>query len=235
MFVHLHTHSCFSFLDGTSTPEELVEAALEQGMDALAVTDTNGLYGAVRFWNAARERGLKPVFGTELRIPDDPAAPKGPATHLVLLAKDRAGWTSLCRIVSAGQLAGKKEEPRFTLEMVEHDREGLIALTGCGQGTVPRAVRAGDLDGARTELARLAQIFGDDLFVELTDHLGPDDPAVCDALAEIAAEQGIGTVVTNDVRYARPEGRRLHDVLRCIDLGLTVDEAGERLAANGER
>ncbi|MGH2379296.1 MAG: DNA polymerase III subunit alpha, partial [Candidatus Limnocylindria bacterium] len=234
-FVHLHTHSCFSFLDGTSTPEELVEAAIEQGMDALAVTDTNGLYGAVRFWNAARERGLKPVFGTELRIPDDPAAPKGPATHLVLLAKDRAGWTSLCRIVSAGQLAGKKEEPRFTLEMVERDREGLIALTGCGQGAVPRAVRAGDPDGARTELARLAEIFGDDLFVELTDHLAPDDPAVCDALAEIAAEQGIGTVVTNDVRYARPEGRRLHDVLRCIDLGLTVDEAGERLAANGER
>ena len=234
-FVSLHTHSCFSFLDGTSTPEELVEAALDQGMDALAVTDTNGLYGAVRFWNAARERGIKPIFGTELRILDDPAAPKGSVSHLVLLARDRAGWTSLCRIVSAGQLAGKKEEPRFTLDLVERYRDGLIVLTGCAAGAVPRAVRAGDMDGARAELARLLQIFGDDLFVELTDHLGPDDAATCDTLAELAAEQGIGTVVTNDVRYARREGRRLHDVLRCIDLGLTVDEAGERLAGNGER
>ncbi|OGO73745.1 MAG: hypothetical protein A3G84_05850, partial [Chloroflexi bacterium RIFCSPLOWO2_12_FULL_71_12] len=190
---------------------------------------------AVRFWNAARERGIKPIFGTELRILDDPAAPKGSVSHLVLLARDRAGWTSLCRIVSAGQLAGKKEEPRFTLDLVERYRDGLIVLTGCAAGAVPRAVRAGDMDGARAELARLLQIFGDDLFVELTDHLGPDDAATCDTLAELAAEQGIGTVVTNDVRYARREGRRLHDVLRCIDLGLTVDEAGERLAGNGER
>jgi len=141
-FVHLHSHSCFSFLDGTSTPEELVEAALEQGMDALAVTDTNGLYGAVRFWNAARERGIKPIFGTELRILDDPAAPKGSVSHLVLLARDRAGWTSLCRIVSAGQLAGKKEEPRFTLDLVERYRDGLIVLTGCGAGAVPRCSRS---------------------------------------------------------------------------------------------
>lgn len=234
-FVHLHAHSCFSFLDGTSTPEDLVDAALDQGMDALALTDTNGLYGAVRFWNAARERGIKPIFGTELRILDDPARPKGSTSHLVLLAKDRAGWTSLCRIVSAGQLAGKKEEPRFTLEMVERDREGLIALTGCAGGAVPRAIRSGDLDGSRAELARLGAIFGDDLYVELTDHLGPDNLAVCDALAELADEQSLPTVVTNDVRYARPEGRRLHDVLRCIDLGVTIDEAGDRLAGNGER
>src|SRR5688572_12490189 len=102
-FVHLHAHSCFSFLDGTSTPEELVEAAIDQGMDSLAVTDTNGLYGAVRFWNAARERGLRPIFGTVMAFPD-----VGP---VVLLARDRTGWTSLCRIVSAAQLAGVKEKP----------------------------------------------------------------------------------------------------------------------------
>jgi error-prone DNA polymerase len=247
-FVHLHAHSCFSFLDGTSTPEELVDAAIDQGMDALAITDTNGLYGAVRFWNAAKERGIRPIYGAELRILDDPAAPRSgggrgrsplagtaSTSHLVLLAKDRAGWTSLCRIVSAGQLAGKKEEPRFTLDLVERDREGLIALTGCADGAVPRTIRMGDVDRAREELARLAAMFGDDLFVELTDHLGPDDLDVCDALAELAAEQGIGTVVTNDVRYSRPEGRRLHDILRCIDLGLTIDEAGDRLAGNGER
>ncbi|MEK7861541.1 MAG: DNA polymerase III subunit alpha [Chloroflexota bacterium] len=158
----------------------------------------------------------------------------GPSSHLVLLVKDQAGWTSLCRIVSAGQLAGKKGEPRFTLDMVAADRAGLIALTGCAHGAVPRAVRAGDLDGAREELGRLAEIFGDDLFVELSDHLDPDDLTLCDALATVAAEQGVGTVVTNGVHYARPEGRRLHDILRCIDLGVTIDDAGDRLRPNGE-
>src|SRR5688572_28259487 len=100
-FVHLRCHSAYSFLDGASTPEELVEVAVEQGMDALALTDANGLYGAVRFWGAAKERGIKPIFGVELALLD-----LGIGERVVLLAKDRQGWTSLCRIVSASQLAG---------------------------------------------------------------------------------------------------------------------------------
>ncbi|HUG56362.1 MAG TPA: error-prone DNA polymerase [Candidatus Limnocylindrales bacterium] len=226
-FVHLHAHSAYSFLDGASDPETLADAAAEQGMDALALTDTNGLYGAVRFWNAARERGIKPIFGCELRLLD--------LGHLVLLATDRSGWTSLCRIVSAAQLAGEKGRPRAGFDLVAEHAEGLIALTGCADGAVVRAVAAGHADLARETLARMAAAFGERLFVELVDHLGPDDADRCDELAGLAAEQGLGTVVTNDVRYARPEGRPLHDVLRCIDIGLTVDEAGHALAANGER
>lgn len=210
-FVHLHAHSCFSFLDGTSTPEELVDAAIEQGMDTLAVTDTSGLYGAVRFWNAARERGLKPVFGTVMAFPE-----VGP---VVLLARDRSGWTSLCRIVSAAQLAGVKEKPRPTLEMLAAESAGLFALSPSDDPV---------------SLATLRGILGEALYVELSDALGRDDQERCDRLAAVAAELGLGTVVTNQVRYARPEGRRLYDVMRCIDLGLTVDEAGERLAGNGE-
>ncbi|MGH2450613.1 MAG: DNA polymerase III subunit alpha, partial [Candidatus Limnocylindria bacterium] len=226
-FVHLHTHSAYSFLDGASEPETLVDAAAEHGMDALALTDTNGLYGAVRFWNAARERGIKPIFGCELRLLD--------LGHLVLLAVDRSGWTSLCRLVSAAQLAGKKGKPRATFDLVAEHAQGLIALTGCGEGALAGAVAAGHVDLAGETLARMAAVFGERIFVELTDHLGPDDADRCDALAALAAEQGLGAVVTNDVRYARPDGRRLHDVLRCIDLGLTVDEAGHALAANGEK
>ncbi|MBI2773352.1 MAG: DNA polymerase III subunit alpha [Chloroflexi bacterium] len=211
-FAHLHVHSCFSFLNGTSTPEELVDAAIEQGMDALAITDTNGLYGTVRLWNAAKEKGLKPIYGTEIAFPDI-----GP---VVLLAKDRTGWTSLCRIVSAAQLAGKKEAPQPALAMLEADSAGLFALS------------------AREDVVALASlrgIFGDSLFVELTDGLGRDDQARCDRLAALAGDLGLGSVVTNDVRYALPEGRRLHDALRSIDLGLTLDEATDRLAPNGER
>ena len=226
-YVELHTHSHYSFLDGASSVDDLVAAAKERGMDALALTDTNGLYGAVRFWNAAREAGIRPIFGVELETID--------AGHLVLIAQDERGWRSLCRIVSAAQLAGEKRKPRATLAMVRDDPAGLFALTGCALGAVPRAIAAGDTDAARDALSTLAGIFGERCFVELSDHLGPDDPARCDALALLAREQGLGTVVTNDVHYARPSGRRLHDVLRCIAHGVTLDEAGDRLAPNGER
>src|SRR5438132_960819 len=225
-WVDLHVHSNYSFLDGASHVDDLVDAAVEQGMDALALTDTNGLYGAVRFANAAKERGVRPIFGTELQLLD--------AGHLVLIARDRQGWTSLTRTISAAQLAGEKTKPKGTFSLLAENAAGLYALTGCAHGAVPKAARAGDLAGARETLARLASVFGDRLFVELSDHLDPDDPAVCDELAALAGGMGLGCVVTNNVHYARPEGRRLHDVLRCIDLGTTLDEAGNRLKPNGE-
>jgi error-prone DNA polymerase len=195
-------------------------------MDALALTDTNGLYGAVRFWNAAKDAGIRPIYGVEMHTLD--------FGHLVLIARDRIGWRSLCRTISAAQLAGEKTKPRATLALIAENAEGLFALTGCAYGAVPRAMRGGDVDAARESLSRLAAIFGERCFVELSDHLDPDDPALCDALVQLAAEQGLGAVVTNNVHYARPEGRRLHDVLRCIDLGVTLDDAGNRLKPNGE-
>ena len=225
-WVELHTHSNYSFLDGASDVDNLADAAVEQGLDALALTDTNGLYGAVRFANAAKERGLRPIFGAELQLED--------MGHIVLIARDRQGWTSLCRTISAAQLAGEKTKPKATFELLAENAAGLFALTGCAHGAVPRAVRAGDLDAAREALARLGSVFGERLYVELSDHLDPDAPALCDTLASLAGEMGLGCVVTNNVHYARPEGRRLHDVLRCIDLGTTLDEAGNRLKPNGE-
>ncbi len=225
-WVELHTHSNYSFLDGASDVDDLADAAVEQGLDALALTDTNGLYGAVRFANAAKERGLRPIFGAELHLQD--------TGHIVLIARDRQGWTSLCRTISAAQLAGEKTKPKATFDLLAENAAGLFALTGCAHGAVPRAVRAGDLDAAREALARLGAVFGARLYVELSDHLDPDAPAVCDTLASLAGEMGLGCVVTNNVHYARPEGRRLHDVLRCIDLGVTLDEAGNRLKPNGE-
>src|SRR5438105_1423740 len=225
-WVDLHVHSNYSFLDGASDVDDLADAAVEQGLDALALTDTNGLYGAVRFANAAKERGLRPIFGAELQLQD--------MGHIVLIARDRQGWTSLCRTISAAQLAGEKTKPKATFDLLAENAAGLFALTGCAHGAVPRAVRAGDLDTARKALARLGSVFGQRLYVELSDHLDPDAPALCDTLASLAGEMGLGCIVTNNVHYARPEGRRLHDVLRCIDLGTTLDEAGNRLKPNGE-
>src|SRR5467141_5234245 len=140
-WVELHTHSNYSFLDGASDVDDLADAAVEQGLAALALTDTNGLYGAVRFANAAKERGLRPIFGAELQLQD--------MGHLVLIARDRQGWTSLCRTISAAQLAGEKTKPRATLALIAENAEGLFALTGCAYGAVPRAMRGGDVDAAR--------------------------------------------------------------------------------------
>src|SRR5437867_2694434 len=225
-YVELHAHSSHSFLDGASSVDDLIVAAKERGMDALALTDTNGLYGAVRFWNAANEVGVRPIFGAELHLLD--------FGHIVLIAKDEVGWRSLCRTISAAQLAGEKTKPRATLALLRENPDGLFALTGCAHGQVPRLVRSGDLDGARDALATLAQIFGERCFVEISDHLDPDDPALCDEMVGLANEQGLGAVVTNNVHYAWPSGRRLHDVLRCIDIGATLDDAGDRLKPNGE-
>src|SRR5712692_5084735 len=151
-FVNLRCHSHYSFLDGASGVDDLLDAAVELGQDALALTDTNGLYGAVRFWNAARERKVKPIFGAELRLID--------ADPVTLLAQDRSGWTSLCRIVSAAQLAGEKTKPRATFALVAEQGTGLIALS--------------ESDDAET-LVRLRDVFADRLYAELVDRWGPAD------------------------------------------------------------
>ncbi len=180
----------------------------------------------MRFWNYAQERGLHAIVGTELRLED--------GDHLVLLAQDNSGWTSLCRLLSRGQLAGEKAAPRFTRELLRDHAEGLVCLSGCARGIVARTMRAGDRDAARRHLLRLCEIFGERLYVELEHHLTPDDDSVADALGALADDLGLPVVATNNVHYARPEGRELHDVLRCIDLGTTLAEAGHALKPNGE-
>src|SRR5438132_8151287 len=158
-------------------------------MASYPISDSHSLNVAVRFANAAKERGLLPIFGAELQLQD--------MGHVVLIARDRQGWTSLCRTISAAQLAGEKTKPKATFELVAENPAGLYALTGCAHGAVSKAVRAGDLDGAREALARLASVFGDRLFVELSDHLDPTAPALCHTLAPLPSEMGLGCVRTH--------------------------------------
>ncbi len=229
-YAELHCHSNFSFLDGASHPEELVEEAARLGLEALALTDHDGMYGVVRFAEAAAAVGLPTVFGSELSLgltkPQNGVAdPEG--THLVVLARDPQGYASLCRSISAAQLAGKqKGRPVFNLSALSQAAGGhWLVLTGCRKGPVPDAlVKRGPAAAARV-LTDLVVAFGrDNVAVELWDHGDPLDSARNDALVDLAVRQGVAVVATNNVHYATPSRRALATALAAVRARRSLDE-----------
>ncbi len=221
-YAELHVHSGFSFLDGSSDPEELVAEADRLGLAALALTDHHGFYGVVRFAEAARLCGLPTVFGTEVTL-----APAGLRTgepdpsgaHLVVLARDPRGYAALSTVLADAHLeGGEKGRPVFTMEALASAAAGhWLVLTGCRKGAVPAALMEAGPRAASRELAKLADAFGRaNVAVELWDHGDPLDTARNDALALLAAEWGIDAVATNNVHYATPAGFRLATVLSAI-------------------
>jgi error-prone DNA polymerase len=226
-YVELHCHSNYSFLDGASFPEELVARAREVGMEALALTDHDGLYGAVRFWKASQRQGVKPIIGVEMEVEGE--------GHLVLLAEDKTGYTSLCRLISRAQLAGGKAHSILTLEDLARQRGGLICLSGCCLGPLVRRILAGDHSGAEEAAGRLLDIFGpENLWVEVSRRCLLPDRYLVGELATLAERIGAGVVATGNVHYACREKHRLHDLLTCIRHHTTLDEAGSLLDTNSE-
>jgi len=232
-YAELHCHSSFSFLDGASHPEELVAEAAGLGLEALALTDHEGLYGVVRFFEAAREAGLPTVFGAEVALAGGaPAAPRTrvpdpEGDHLVLIARDPDGYGRLARAISEAHLAGgEKLRPAHRLERLAELAGGhLLVLTGCRKGGVPRALVEQGPAAAARELDRLVAHFGrDHVVAELWDHGDPIDGARNDALAELAARRGVPAIATNVVHYARPADRRLATVLAAIRSGRSLDD-----------
>ncbi len=211
-YAELHCHSNFSFLDGASHPEELAEEAARLGLEALALTDHDGLYGVVRFAATARALGLPTVFGAEISLAPPPGpgpARTGtvdpPGSHLVLLARNPQGYGRLSRALAEAHLAGRaKGRPRFDLaDLAGHHDGRWLVLTGCRKGTVPDAlVRQGPAAAGR-QLQRLVDAFGaEHVAVELWDHGDPLDTARNDALVELALAHGVEPVATNNVHYA---------------------------------
>ena len=228
-YAELHCQSNFSFLNGASHPEALAEEAARLGLEALALTDQNGLYGVVRFAEAAKAVGLATVFGAELTLDItryEPGLPDPPGDHVVVLADGPNGYARLARALSLGQLAGEKSAPQFALERLSevaagdgpaNQQHAWWVLTGCRNGVVPAAlVRHGPAAAAR-ELQRLIGLFGRDrVVVELWDHGDPLDTARNDALAELAGRHDLRCVATNDVHYATPQQRRLATALSAV-------------------
>ncbi len=229
-YAELHAHSAFSFLDGANQPEELAAEAARLGLSALAVTDHDGLYGVVRFAQAARTHGLASVFGAELGLDQVGRAtgvPDPQATHLLVLARGTEGYHRLSRAIAEAHLAtGAKGEADYRLEEMAALAGGQwLVLTGCRKGAVRRALESDGPAGARRELDRLAALFGrDNVAVEITDNGAPLDSARCDALADLAAEARLPLVATGAVHCARPGDAPLADVLAAVRARSSLDD-----------
>ncbi len=233
-YAELHAHSNFSFLDGASHPEELAAEAARLGLEAIALTDHDGLYGVVRFAEAAAEHGVRTVFGSELglapgtgRSEKRAGVPDVDSRHLLVLARNPDGYARLCRSISAAHLdGGEKGRPHYDLDGLAEQAAGQwLVLTGCRKGPVRTALDVGGMDAARVELDRMVALFGrDNVAVELTDHGMPLDTERNDALAELATRAGLSTVATMAAHLATPERQRLAGTVAAIRARRSLDD-----------
>ena len=229
-FTHLHVHTEYSLLDGVSRIDALLDRAKELGMDALAITDHGVLYGAIDFYLAAKERGIKPIIGCEVYVAQDSRFDRKSRSekkdyHLLLLAKNIEGYYNLIKLVTAGHLEGFYYRPRIDKNLLEQYSAGLISSTGCMSAEVPRLVLAGNMAGARKTIEWYCEVFGrDNYFIELQRHPLDDLEVINRGLLELARETGVRLAATNDVHYVNPEDHNAQDFLLCIQTNAGIDD-----------
>lgn len=224
-YAELHCCSAFSFLEGSSTPEELAREASRLGYSSVALLDCNGVYGAPRFFKACQEAGVHPLVGSEIRVPGG---------RLSLLVENRSGYRNLCHLITNAKLRAEKGEEMIHPEELEEFSEGLICLTGGIQSPL-KEMKSPDLERGQAYLEKLHSFFGPgNLYIELQRHLDREQEHFNQFLVELSSKTGIPSMVTNGVRYARPEGRLLSDVLTCIRHRTSLMEAGKLLNRNAE-
>ena len=229
-FVHLHVHSEYSLLDGACRLTGLVERVKELGQTAVAVTDHGVMYGTIDFYRAAKAAGIKPIIGCEVYV-----APRtrfdrvheldDHPYHLVLLCRNEQGYRNLSAMVSRGFTEGFYSKPRIDWELLERYHEGLIALSACLAGQLPRLLMAGDYNGAKEHALKMRDLFGpDSYYLELQDHGIPQQKEIIQGLIKLHQETGIPLVATNDAHYLTRQDAQLQDVLMCIQMGRTVED-----------
>jgi error-prone DNA polymerase len=210
-YAELRAASAFSFLDSAALPEDLVHCAAEKNLPAMALVDTNGVYGAPRFYGAAKKAGLRAIVGAELRITD--------TDRLSVLVENRSGYKNLCRLLTAGALTHPKGQARYSWKLIEEHAAGLHCLTRADEAT----------------LHKISGIFKGRTHIELQRHFRRDEEHQNVRLVDLARKLRLPLVATNGIRYARAEDKELHDVLTCIREGRNVDNAGQLLGMNRER
>ncbi|UOO38560.1 DNA polymerase III subunit alpha [Oscillospiraceae bacterium CM] len=230
-FVHLHVHSEYSLLDGACRIKDLVARAKELGQTAVAVTDHGAMYGAIQFYKEALKAGIRPIIGCEVYVAsrsrfDTEHHSDAGRSHLVLLCKNETGYKNLCQLVSRAFTEGFYIKPRIDLALLRDHHEGLIALSACLAGEIPRLLQQGRFEDATIKALEMRDLFGPDSFyLELQDHGIREQKAVNDGLIKISHETGIPLVVTNDVHYLTRGNADAQDVLMCIQTGKTVTDS----------
>lgn len=241
-FTHLHVHTEYSLLDGSSKIHEIVNQAKELGMDSLAITDHGVMYGVIDFYRACHSAGIKPIIGCEVYVAPGSRFDRETGGdndsryhHLVLLAENDQGYSNLMKIVSRGFTEGFYYKPRVDYEVLQQYHEGVIALSACLAGIVPTFLRRGLYEEAKQEALRLEDIFGKgNFFLELQDHGIPDQRTVNQGLLRLHKELGIDLVATNDVHYTYASDAKAHDILLCIQTGKKVSDENRMRYEGGQ-
>ncbi|HMJ81321.1 MAG TPA: PHP domain-containing protein, partial [Candidatus Dormibacteraeota bacterium] len=228
-FTHLHVHSEFSLLDGLARIDDLVGEASASGFDSLALTDHGALYGAVAFYQACRAREIKPIIGVETYVArrsmgDREGKADAQPFHLVLLARDWTGYSNLCRLVTDAHLDGYYYKPRIDRDHLARHSAGLIGLSACLNGEIPRALEAEDWDLAQRLAGEYGEIFGPgNFYLEVQDHGLPEQRRLNEQLQRLAPRVGLSLVATNDLHYVHQAQSEAHDVLLCIGTASNLD------------
>ncbi len=229
-FVHLHVHTEYSLLDGDCRIEPLVARAKELGQTALAVTDHGVMYGAVAFYKACCAAGIKPIIGCEVYVAprsrfDKEHGVDSEYTHLILLCKNETGYKNLCYLVSMAFTEGFYNKPRIDWALLHERAEGLICLSGCVAGAIPRMINAGNYEGAKKKALELSELFGrDGFYLEIQDHGLEAEKRAAEGLLRIHRETGIPLAVTNDAHYVEKDDAYYQDVLMCVQMQKTITD-----------
>src|SRR5262245_14258962 len=222
-FVHLHCHTDYSLLDGACDIDQLMNIVAEQKMPAVAMTDHGNLFGAVKFYNAAKDKGIHPVLGCEVYVSQQGHKTRSDTdryNHLVLLCESQEGYRNLINLVSTGYLDGFYYKPRIDLDLLQQHSKGLIALSACLRGHIAETVLAEKYNDARRLVHQYSDIFGrKNFFLEVQDHHLDQDKKLTPELVRLSHETGVPLVATDDSHYLRKEDARAHEILMCIQTG----------------
>lgn len=239
-FTHLHVHSEYSLLDGMSKINKAPEYVKSLGMDSLAITDHGVMFGIIDFYKSCKKSGIKPIIGCEVYVAPRTRFDKDPdrdrnMNHLILLAENMTGYKNLTKIVSAAFTEGFYFKPRVDKELLREHSEGIICLSACLAGAIPRKILNGDYSGAKAEALELRDIFGkDNFYLEIQNHFLYDDKPATQGLVKLAEDIGAPLVATNDAHYIKRSDAKAHDVLLAIQTGSTVDDENRMRFANDE-
>ena len=225
-FVHLHVHTEFSLLDGLARINKLVKMVKERGWKSIAITDHGNMYGAIKFYEACINNGIKPIIGSEFYICHDMHSRSNAKDtgHLILLAKNNTGYQNLLKLSSLAFLEGMYYKPRIDYKLLEQYSEGVICLSACLAGHIPQAILRHDYAEAERKILWFKNLFKDDFYLEIQNHGIAEQQEVLIKLTEMSEKFGIKLVATNDVHYLNKEDAELQDVLMCVQMGKTYDD-----------